>query len=239
MATRPRRRMVRKRRIIRRRRAIPRAPRSRRVNDVASCSETVPFQARLFAPGTQTYNFTSGAKGSAINCYKMIDYSLNSFFRAPSIGANYQFYRIKYFELTILPDADTFAPGAASGKPYLYYMVDKGNTLNLGMTSPQLITMGAKPVVLDEKPIKIRWSPGVSLSTQISTATGTTSAQMYKVSPWLNTDATTNIIGFQASQVVHYGLTFFAENTGTGVNYTGQLTAHFEFKKPLQSQSVA
>lgn len=115
-----------------------------------------------------------------------------------------------------------------------YYLIDKGNAISPDVTNQQLKSMGAKPIALDEKPIKIRWSPGVLLATQIVTSSGTTSAQKYMVSPWLNTDANTASGNtFQPSQVCHYGIKFFAENTGGSMSYTATLTAHFQYKKPL------
>lgn len=206
-----------------------------RVNDFAGCSESIVFTgAGGPTGGGPTANFIAGAKGTTFPVYYNTDIQLADFTRAPNIAANYQQYKIKYFELSILPDADTFAPGVASGKPYLYYMIDKGNAINQQATNQQLKSMGAKPIAMDEKPIHIRWRPAVLLSTQISTASGTTSAQRYNISPWLNTDEIS--VGpptFVPSTVCHYGLKWFVENNGTPVNYTATLTAHFQFKKPL------
>lgn len=217
----------------------PRLARRRRltVRDQAGASESTPFYARTQAPGSTTRNFVSGGKGTVFNVYSSADFGLNDLFRSVAIASQYQFFKIAYLELSILPDADTFAPGGPSGKPYLYYMIDKGNNINVGATNEQLKDMGAKAIALDEKPITIRWRPSVLLSTQINTATGTTSAGMYKTTPWLNTDANPNGIGFQPSQVCHYGLKFFVENNGAPVNYSGTLTAHLLFKKPLSTVS--
>jgi len=209
-----------------------------RVNDQAGVSESIVFTARnLLVPSTPT--FVSGATNTTFNVYTNTDIQLADFTRAAAVAANYQFFKLRYLELSILPDADTFAPGATSGKPYLYYMIDKGNTINLSATNTDIKNMGAKPIALDEKPIHIRWRPGVSLATEIITSTGTTSAQMYKVSPWLNTDSSVTAAGFTPSDVCHYGVKFAVENNGSPINYNATLTAHFSFKKPLAQPAQA
>lgn len=210
-----------------------------RSNDVASCSESILFTGQQ-GVGAPTGTFQTGTKGTTFTAYRNTDISLATFGRAPQIAQNYQFYRIKYFELSIIPDFDTFVVGGAGaqGKPFLYYMIDRGNTINSTASNQDLKAMGAKPVVLDEKQIKIRWRPAVVLATEVQTSTGTTSAQQYQISPWLNTDSTGNGAGFTPSQVCHYGIKWAVENIGGSMTYSATLTAHFEFKKPLYSPSV-
>lgn len=217
-----------------RRRGIPRGPRRNRVNDIASCSESILFTG-LLPTGPATGTFQTGVKNTTFPAYRNTDISLSTFTRAPSIAQNYQFYKIKYFELSIVPDFDTFIVGGpgAQGKPFLYYMIDRGNAIDFNVTNQDLKAMGAKPVALDEKSIKIRWRPAVVLANQIQTSTGTTSAQQYMISPWLQTDAQTQVGGFTPSQVCHYGIKWAAENLGGSMSYTATLTAHFQFKKPL------
>lgn len=207
--------------------------RRNRVNDRAGVSESIVFQARTALPVPPVSNFlgTDPTVPTSLTYFNS-DISLASFTRAQVVAQGYQRFRIKYFELSFKPDADTFAPGAASGKPYLYYMIDKSNSLGVALQTGQMKSLGAKAIALDEKTITIRWKPAVTLSTEISTATGTTSAQMYKVSPILNCDEDPNGGAFQPSQVVHNGIRFFVENAGTAINYRATLTAHIEFMKP-------
>lgn len=204
-----------------------------RVNDRAGVSESIIFLGKTALPVPPVSNFlgTDPANPAALT-YFNADISLASFTRAQVVAQGYQRFRIKYFELQFKPDADTFAPGAASGKPYLYWMIDKSNSLSAALTTGQMKSLGAKAIALDERVITIRWKPAVTLSTEISTATGTTSAQMYKVSPILNCDEDPNGGAFQPSQVVHNGIRFFVENAGAPVNYRATLTAHLEFFKP-------
>lgn len=204
------------------------------VPDIAYCSESIVFTGKTNATAP-TAQFATGLKNSTFPAYYNTDISLATFGRAPAIAANYQFFKIKYFELSIIPDFDTFIVGGAGaqGKPFLYYMIDRGNTINSTATNQDLKAMGAKPVVLDEKQIKIRWRPAVVLANEIQTTTGTTSAQQYMISPWLNTDSSGVGAGFTPSQVCHYGIKWAAENLGGSMSYTATLTAHFAFKKPL------
>lgn len=208
---------------------VPR--RNLRANDVAGCSESIVFNG-LLPTGPSTSVFSSGVKGTTFDAYRNTDISLSSFTRAQLISLGYQQFKIKYFEVTIIPDADTFAPGTAYGKPVLYYMIDKGQSIPFNITNQALKSMGAKPIMLDEKTIKIRWRPGVVLANEIQTSTGTTSAQQYMTSPWLPCNGNTQSLLYTSSQVCHQGIKWFAENAGSNITYTATLTAHFLFKKP-------
>lgn len=203
------------------------------VPEWASCSETIIFTG-ILPTGPSTGTFNTGLKGTTFPAYRNTDLSLSTFNRAQIVGACYQQFRIKYLELSIVPDFDTFIVGGAGaqGKPFFYYILDKGNSINFNTTNQAIKSMGAKPIALDEKTIKIRWRPGVVLANEIATASGTVSAQQYMTSPWLPTDAATTISTYNPSQVCHQGIKFFAENVAGSMTYSATLTAHFEFKKP-------
>lgn len=242
MATRPRRRLARRAPARRRgmRRMRLRIPRRRlTVPEWASASESITFTG-LPVIGSSTSTFVTGQKGTTFGVYRNTDLSLSTFTRAAQIGANYQQFRIKYLELAIVPDFDTFVVGGpgAQGKPFFYYIIDKGNAINFNTTNQGIKAMGAKPIALDEKTIKIRWRPGVVLANEIQSSTGTTSAQQYMVSPWLPTDSDNALSSFQPSQVCHYGIKYFAENIAGSMTYSATLTAHFEFKKPYIAAPV-
>jgi len=212
-----------------------------RNSNYATCTDSIIFTGATSASGP-TSVFNTGSKGSTFPAYYNTDIQLQDFTRAPSIASSYQQYRIKYFELKIQPDFDTFTVGGAGaqGVPYLYYIIDKAQALNLATTNQQLKSMGAKPIRLDDKTITIRWKPSVLLSTQIQTSSGAVSAQKYAVSPWLNCDEVTATGStFTPSSVCHYGLKWAAENVGGSMTYSATLTAHFEFKKPLLTTSIA
>lgn len=222
------------------RRRPARVPRRRlTVPEWASASESILFTG-ILPVGPSTGTFATGQKGTTFGAYRNTDISLSTFARAAQIGANYQQFRIKYFELAIVPDFDTFVVGGAGaqGKPFFYYIIDKGNSINFNITNQGLKAMGAKPIALDEKTIKIRWRPGVVLANEIQSSTGTVSAQQYMTSPWLPTDANVSLGTYNPSQVCHYGIKFFAENVAGSMSYSATLTAHFEYKKPYISAPV-
>lgn len=207
-----------------------------RVNDYAGCSESIVFTA-ISGAAPPSASFITGVKNTTFPCYYNTDINLGTFARAPSIASNYQYFRIKYFELQILPDFNTWIVGGpgAQGMPTFYYIVDKASALNTLTTNQQLKAMGAKAIQMsDNRPITIRWKPGVLLANQVLTSSGAISAQQKMVSPWLRTDAVTNGGNtFEPSQVCHYGIKYFAESVGGAQTFTATLTAHFQFKKPL------
>jgi len=219
---------------------MPRRALRPRNSNYATATDSIIFTGATSVTAP-TAIFQSGAKGTTFPAYFNTDIQLQDFARAPAIAANYQQFRIKYFELKIQPDFDTFVVGGAGaqGVPYLYYIIDKAQALNNATTNQQLKSMGAKPIRLDDKTITIRWKPSVLLSTQIATATGAVSAQKYAVSPWLNCDEVTATGStFTPSSVCHYGIKWAVENVGGSMTYSATLTAHFEFKKPLLTGSV-
>lgn len=235
-----RRKNIKRRPLNMRRRRIPR-PLKNRVNDYAGCSESIVFTA-ISGVSPPSSSFITGVKGTTFPVYYNTDINLGTFSRAPAIASCYQYFKIKYFELKILPDFNTWIVGGpgAQGMPVFYYMVDKAAALNNATTNQQLKSMGAKAISFtDNKAITIRWKPGVLLANQVLTSTGAISAQQKMISPWLRTDAVTatgNI--FEPSQVVHYGIKYFAESVGGAQTFTATLTAHFQFKKPLLTGST-
>lgn len=211
-------------------------PRSQRVNDYAGCSESILFTA-ISGAAPPSGSFITGVKNTTFPVYYNTDINLGTFARAPSIASNYQYFKIKYFELQIIPDFNTWIVGGpgAQGMPTFYYIIDKAAALNNLTTNQQLKAMGAKAIQFrDARPITIRWKPAVLLANQIQTSTGAISAQQKMVSPWLRTDSTTSSgTTFEPSQVCHYGIKYFAESVGGAQTFTATLTAHFQFKKPL------
>lgn len=122
-----------------------------RVNDVAGVSESIIFFGKQALPVPPVQNFVgTDPTNPAALTYFNSDISLASFTRAQVVAQGYQRFKIKYFELQIKPDADTFAPGAASGKPYFYYIIDKSNSLSAALTTGQCKSLGAKAIALDE-----------------------------------------------------------------------------------------
>jgi len=216
--------------LVRRRPLGRRYVSKQRVNDSAGVSETIDLYSEI-AGGTSVNNYVTINRSSLGTAYTTSDIQLSDFLRASNVAQSYQFYRLKYVEIKFLPDVDTFNIGAASGKPYLYYQIDKGQAISNTVTNVDLKTSGCKPIALDEKPITIRFKPAVLLSTLLDTDTGLSEPNMYKVSPMLKTNANTSG-PFSPSPVAHQGMKFFVENNGAPLNYSAQITAHFQFMKP-------
>lgn len=228
--------MYRKRRgMVRRRRYA-----TRRVNDYAGVSETIDLYGTSANVPGQVNNFTSIPANTVANVYTTSDIQLTDFIRASAVARNYQYYKMKYVEIEILPDADTFAPGAASGKPYFYYQIDKGNAIPNSTTNVALKTSGCKPIALDEKPIHVRFKPACLLAVNYASGSSgnVSTAGMYRVSPRL---VTTSIPGSNTTPALndtaHQGMKFFVENNGLAVNYRAKITVHFQFYKPLVQEA--
>lgn len=194
------------------------------VRDYAGVSETIQ------ALNANSPLFTANAGYSARTT------TLEQFRRASTVAAGYQFYRLKKLEFVFKPTVDTFAAGGATpaSVPHLYYQVDKGSNVPGTFTIATLKSMGSKPRRLDDKSIKISFAPAVLQ--EYFAGSGQTQTG-YKVSPWLSTNDTAGAPGvWNPSDIQHAGLVWLAEQTTPGTNpvqYILEITAHFQFKKPL------
>lgn len=239
--------ITKKKAMYRKRRSVPRRAgykkryvRRNRVNDTAGVSETIDLYAQLNG-APQTNNFVSINRALTGPCYTTSDIQLTDFVRASSVARNYQFYKIKYVEISILPDMDTFTPGGPTAKPYLYYQIDKAGAIPTNATNITLKTSGCKPIALDEKPIHIRFKPAALLAVNYASGASSniSSAGMYRVSPMLMTTSIPNSSTTPAlNDTAHQGMKFFVENNGSPINYAAQITVHFQFFKPLVTPPV-
>lgn len=201
--------------------------------------ETFPFAAQLYSappapPNPIVTTFTSIQFNSAGPIYNQQTMSIAQMARARTVANCYQYYRLKWVEIKITPSYDTFTvPGGGPGSPYFYYMIDKGGSIPNNITSETMKRLGCKPIRLDDKTITIRFKPSVLVDTNFNAASGAVSSNMYKISPWLNTNSAPDAGVFLISQVLHRGINFFAENNGANIPFHGQITYHWDFKKPL------
>lgn len=177
-------------------------------------------------------NFTSGV------CYQVRQTNLAQFTRCTAVAQGYQHYRIKKITLTVKPSYDTFqqAVGGA-GKMRLYYMIDKSGSIPENPTLEALKQMGAKPINLDEKPIKISWRPSVLEGVYNGNLPGIT-PNRYRISPWLSTDDKTleAVPGtpWTPSGVAHLGVYFYVDQVFlSGTQFQCELNVEMQFKKPL------
>lgn len=194
-----------------------RAGKVRNVNDYASLSVT---RSLTQVNSGQLYFFN--------------DIQLADFQRAVQVAQGYQKFRISGVTLMIKPNLDSYISVAAGSpqKPYLYYMIDKSASIPLNVTLEGLKQMGAKPIALDERPVKMTWKPAVLTADALSpVAIG---PSQYKVSPWLSTNANTlNPGAWVPSSVAHQGIKFFIEQVGQLTQFNLEIQLQFEFAKPL------
>lgn len=162
--------------------------------------------------------------------------------RAVPVAQNYQHYRIKSLKLEFKPQYDTFTPSAGVAGtgvlvPNMFYMINKSGSIPANPTVNSLRAMGAKPIRFDEKIIKVAWRPSVL---QENAGVNGDIGSGYKVSPWLSTNANANAPGaWQPSSVNHLGIYWQVTRPGTlppdvaELSYSIEITAEFQFKKPL------
>lgn len=218
MATRYVRRLVRRKRApIRRRRFARRLPLRRAPStEYASLKETVT--ATVVA---NSVNYFNG--------FGLADLALT---RAPRVAANYQYFKITMIEMKILTAFDTYPGGGAVRMPQVYWMINKGASIPGGLGFGQLLELGAKPRVLNERNSSFRFKPAVVLEASEG-GVGLNGAQP-KVSPWLDTNSNQGA-AWAPSNTAHNGciLGVLPMAAGDATQYQVQITYHFKFKKPL------
>lgn len=186
--------------------------------------------------------------------YSLKNFSLTNSQRAKSVAAAYQYYRIAKVECMWKPQADTFIAQQSGGGsqvsiPYLYYLIDKANTLPVAWSLSMLRSAGAKPRRLDDKTLRVAFKPACYVGSTDSPVTGglvTENSAMIRTSPWLTTNANagdgTSGVGWQPSSVDHHGLSFFIEQTTQAAGMIPALLTiriHYQFKKPVWSTAPA
>lgn len=195
-----------------------------------------------YASLSETRSLTVDGGFSTQAMYSLMDTSLSQFTRAPQVARGYQHYRIKYIQLTLKPNFDTFAVNPANpvGKAKLYYMIDKSGSIPDNVTLEGLKGMGAKPRSFDEYPLKIGWRP--SVLDQVMTLAGaapTAQSAKYTISPWLSTSASTVTPIWLPNEVDHLGVYWFVDQpVGAAQPYQVEVEVQFEFKKPLVASST-
>lgn len=201
---------ARRRRGLRRYR-LPRAPST----EYASLKETVT--ATVLA---NSVNYFNG--------FGLADLALE---RAPRVAANYQYFKITMIEMKILTAFDTYPGGGAVRMPQVYWMINKGDSIPPGLGFNQLLSLGAKPRVLNERNSTFRFKPAVVVDADEGGAPG---AARPIVSPWLLTNS--NEGGAWAPSNTEHGgviLGVLPMAPGDATQYQVQITYHLKFKKPL------
>lgn len=198
-------------------------------DDVATCVDNIGSVGIL--PNTMYYS---------------TNIALTNSFRAKTIAQAYQFYRITKVEFKWKPLLDTFSSAANITVPQLYFRIDKANTLPMGYTTlDSLKRSGCKPRRLDDKNLTVSFAPAVHLGSDEQAPSGPATvvetAAVYKVSPWLTTNANA---GGQAAwapnSVDHRGLVWYIEQSASqsapnNVAASLDVIVHYEFKQPQWS----
>lgn len=190
---------------------------------------------------TEVFDKTSfGAPDSVNQLYAIYSMALAAYPRASAVAANYQQYRLNKLEFQWKPLKDTYVAGSTTNGsvPYLHYVIDKNESLPLDNIDFQgLREMGAKPIRLDDKTIRVAYKPGVSYS--VNDDGGQPQWQAYRISPWLNTNGNSGALTspWIPSSVDHKGIVYGVEqlnaSTGEELTYEVEITAHWQFKNPL------
>lgn len=208
-----------------------RSRRFRKARDVAEWASLSCKRSLQAAPGNPGFNSNV--------LYSLMDTQLSQFERAEQVAAQYQHYRIKKVTITFKPTFDNYlAAGGAITKPNLYYMIDKAGAIATNTTLEALKMMGAKPRQLDEKNLSISWRPSVLENTMYAPGVNNATPSRYQISPWLTTRGQAVSQGaFVPSGIDHLGIYWYMDQLSNvpGAQYTVEVEAQFEFKKPLDS----
>lgn len=209
------RRYLKKRRPLRRRRVARRRVSRKPSTEYASLKETVSTTVNA-----NSVNYFNG--------FGLADLAL---VRAPRIAANYQHFKITMIEMKILTAFDTYPGGGAVRMPQVYWMINKGDSIPAGLGFNELLNLGAKPRVLNERNSSFRFKPAVLIGNKEG---GVIGAAQIKVCPWLDTNS--NPGGpWAPSNTEHSGviLGVLPMAAGDATQYQVQITYHFKLKKPL------
>lgn len=203
-------------------------------------ARSVPDKAALTENYALTYPTPTG--WNANQMYVKRDFTIAANPRAAAVAAAYQHYRIKKITLVVRPQVDTFVGGGAVGGytiPNFYYMIDKAGSLPNTITLAAIKSMGAKPIRLDDKMIKISWRPSVLQNVVDAGAAPLSLPVSYKVSPWLSTNENALQNSFVCSSTDHLGIFWYVETTGvSSLQYTVEAILDVEYKKPLNATNT-
>ena len=171
----------------------------------------------------------------------IVDLSL--FDRATDVADNFQEYRITKLDFKYTPLFDTYID--ASGNvgitlPTLYHKRQVyPSPPSFGL--PYMVSLGAKPIRIDDKIIRFSYTPNVLLNGTITNPSSATPLQKPDYKPWLSTHQTSgsNVV---MDNTPHQGHALFIyQKTTAGVNSpicSYEVTAHFEFRKPWDKATV-
>lgn len=163
--------------------------------------------------------------------------------RAATVAQAFGLYRIADVQYKLTPRFDTFASGLAPGGdapvevPKVYWKINRFGDNPLGFTQDDMLSLGCKPIRLDDKTVTIQYKPNILLAnTGVAAAAQAGGSGQLKMTPWLSTEDEPDQNGFQLSTTRHYGHIMFIECAagGDGTPIVCEMTARvvYEFKNP-------
>lgn len=172
--------------------------------------------------------------------------------RAGMVAPAYGLYRIAHVEFKVTPRADTYTPDlnpigdAAVEVPKLYWKINRYGDAPVGFTEQDMLSLGCKPIRLDDKTVTIKYKPNILLANVGAAAVAQAGGSgQVKVTPWLSTDLRADDGQYAPSTTTHYGHLMFIEcaaaGDGTPQICEVQVRVVYEFKNPrmFEGEQVA
>lgn len=172
--------------------------------------------------------------------------------RASVMAPAFGLYRIAQVMYKITPRADTYTPDlnpigdAAVEVPKVFWKLNRYGDSPVGFTAQELMSLGSKPIRLDDKTVTIKYKPNILLANAGAGAAALAGGSgQIKMTPWLSTDEEADDNNFALSKTNHYGHMMFIEcaaaGDGTPVVCEVQARVVYEFKNPriLEGEAAA
>lgn len=174
--------------------------------------------------------------------------------RASVVAPAYGLYRIAQIEYKIAPRYDTFNANLGQGGvpigdqavevPKLYWKMNRYGDAPVGFTEQDMLSLGSKPLRLDDKTITVKYKPNILIANAGASATAQDGGSgQVKMTPWLSTDTEAGDNNFALSTTEHYGHLMFVAcaAAGDGVSPICDIKARvvYEFKNPRILESSA
>lgn len=173
--------------------------------------------------------------------------------RASIVAPAFGLYRIAQVEYKITPRYDTYNANLGQGGvpigdqavevPKMYWKMNRYGDAPVGFTSLDMLSLGSKPMRLDDNTLTIKYKPNILLANAGARAAGDDGGSgQVKMTPWLSTDSEADNNAFALSTTNHYGHLMYIEcaAAGDGVSPICEIQARviYEFKNPRIIESA-
>jgi len=167
--------------------------------------------------------------------------------RASIVAPAYGLYRVAQIEYKITPKYDTYSANLGQGGvpigdqpvevPKLYWKMNRYGDAPVGFTSLDMLSLGSKPLRLDDKTLTIKYKPNILIANAGAAATAQDGGSgQVKITPWLSTDTEAGDNQFALSTTEHYGHIMYIECAAAGSATPEiceiQARVVYEFKNP-------